>query len=88
MSQDFGASVKFLGLSLGNFASLDRLNGNPHALDFTAWQLDSDALNVRTEFPPSVLNQRSPDTSAFLGKTFTDYTTTLRGSFSCDCANT
>ena len=43
-------------LSLGNFTSLDRLNGNPHALDLTAWQLDSDALNIRTEFPPCVLN--------------------------------
>ena len=52
-----GFSIKFfLGLSLGNFTSLDRLNGNPHALDLTAWQLDSDALNVRTEFPPCVLN--------------------------------
>ena len=89
MSQHFrgGCSI-FWGLSLDNFASLDRLNGNPHALYLTAWQLDSDALNVWAEFPPCVLNQRGTDTTAFLGETFTDYTATLGGSFSCDCANT
>ena len=46
----------FLGLSLGNFTCLDCLNGNPHTLDLTARQLDSDALNIRTEFPACVLN--------------------------------
>ena len=57
MYQDFrGFCQIFWGLSLGNFTSLDRLNGNPHALDLTAWQFDSDALNVRTKFPPCVLN--------------------------------
>ena len=50
-----GFLLNFLRLSLGNFTSLDRLNGNPHALNFTAWQLDSDALNIRTEFTPCVL---------------------------------
>ena len=46
----------FLGLGLGNFTGLDCLNGNPHAFDFTTWQLDSDALNIWTEFPACVLD--------------------------------
>ena len=46
----------FLGLSFDNFTSLDCFDGNPHALDLTARQLDSDALNIRTELPACVLN--------------------------------
>lgn len=74
-------------LCLFDFASLDRLNRYPHALNLATWELDADALNIGLELTAGVLDETRTDTAAFLGQTLTDDTTAFNGAFTCDCAN-
>ena len=80
--------MRLLRLGFGYLPGLDRLGRNPHALYFTAGEFDADALYVRAEFAPGVLNQRCTDTTTLLGETFTDDATAFYGALACDCADT
>jgi len=75
-------------LCLLNFTCFDRLYGYPHALNFTAFKADANALNIGTEATSGVLDQTSSDTTALFGETFSDDTAASGWAFTCNCANT
>ena len=74
-------------LGFDDLAGFDRLDRDPHALDFSAGELDPNALNVGTEATLGVFNQAGTDTTALLGETFTDDASAFDGALACDCAN-
>lgn len=62
-------------LRLLDETGLDSLDGNPHALDLTAWKLHADALHVRAEATLRYLDDVCTDTAALLSLTFADNAT-------------
>ena len=74
-------------LGFDDFAGFDRFDADPHALDFTAGELDAYALYVGAEATLGVFNQAGTDTAALFGETFTDDASTFYGALTCDCAN-
>ncbi len=74
-------------LGFVDLAGFDRLDTDPHTLDFAAWEFDAYALYVGTEATLGVFNQAGTDTAALFGKTFTDDASAFNGSLACDCAN-
>ena len=79
--------VEGRALGFDDLAGFDGLDGDPHALDFPAGELDPDALDVGTEATLGVFNQAGADAAALLGETFTDDATAFDGSLAGDCAN-
>lgn len=51
-----GAEIDWAGLCLGYFAGLDRLYGDPHAFNFSAGELDANALYVWAKTTFGVFN--------------------------------
>ena len=66
---------------------LERLDGNPEALDAAVRKLHADALKIRAERALSLLDELETDTSAFLALTFVNDAATLDRALTCDCAN-
>ena len=74
-------------LGFDDFAGFDRLDAAPHALDFTAGELDAYALYVGAEATLGVFDQAGTDAAALFGETFTDDASAFYGALACDCAN-
>lgn len=75
-------------LGFGHLARFDGFGADPHALDFTAGELDPDTLQVRAKAALGVFDQRGADTTTLLGETFTNDAAAFNGALACDCADT
>lgn len=66
---------------------LERLDGNPEALDATVRELHADTLKIRTERALRLLDELETDPSALLALTFVNDAASFYRTLACDCAN-